>query len=60
MNSLGLMITDMEGNSPIQKGAAATRFFGRLTVDRGSIYDVKGSGKADDSRQDIEDASYLA
>ena len=32
MNSLGLMITDMEGNSPIQKGAAVTRLFGRLTL----------------------------
>jgi hypothetical protein len=32
MNSLGLMITDMEGNSPIEKGAALTRLFGRLTL----------------------------
>jgi len=32
MNALGLMITDMEGNSPIQKGAALFRLFGRLTL----------------------------
>lgn len=32
MNSLGLIITDMEGNSPIEKGAALTRLFGRLTL----------------------------
>jgi hypothetical protein len=32
MNSLGIMITDMEGNSPIEKGAALTRLFGRLTL----------------------------
>lgn len=32
MNSLGLMITDMEGNSPIEKGAALMRLFGRLTL----------------------------
>ncbi|MGZ0169309.1 MAG: RDD family protein [Planctomycetales bacterium] len=32
MNSLGLIITDLEGNSPIEKGAALTRLFGRLTL----------------------------
>ena len=32
MNSLGLIITDMEGNSPIERGAAATRLFARLTL----------------------------
>ncbi|NQV23751.1 MAG: RDD family protein [Rhodopirellula sp.] len=32
MNSVGIMITDMEGNSPIERGAAVTRLFGRLTL----------------------------
>lgn len=32
MNSLGLIVTDMEGNSPIEKGAALFRLFGRLTL----------------------------
>lgn len=32
MHALGLMVTDKEGNSPIQRGAAVTRFFGRLTI----------------------------
>ena len=37
MNSVGLIITDMEGKSPIQKGAAAMRLIGRLTLIAGAF-----------------------
>jgi uncharacterized RDD family membrane protein YckC len=50
MNALGLMITDMEGNSPIQKGAALTRFFGRLTLIVGAFTMLK-----DPEKQTIHD-----